>query len=108
LDGLDSALKRNKERQQRDLFFTRMKDALFFARTGEGQAPRLRVREGRKRGVRNHDGTLICQVAIFAKLICPTVGGNFFLFCQNYMDDKLFCQTLGDACLVPKKFCNIF
>ena len=28
----------------------------------------------------------------FAKLICPTVGGKFFLFCQNYMDAKLFCQ----------------
>ena len=39
----------------------------------------------------------ICQVVIFAKLICLTVRDNFFLFCQNYMDNKLFCQTLEDA-----------
>ena len=53
---------------------------------------------------RNHDGKLMCQVAIFkcweswfAKLICSTVGDSFFLFCQNYMNDKLFYQTLEDA-----------
>jgi hypothetical protein len=32
---------------------------------------------------------------IFAKLDCQTVGGQFFLFCQNYMDAKLVCQTVG-------------
>jgi hypothetical protein len=38
-----------------------------------------------------------CQVSIFAKLVCQTVGGQFFLFCQNYMDAKLVCQTVGAA-----------
>jgi hypothetical protein len=33
----------------------------------------------------------------FAKLVCQTVGGQFFLFCQNYMDAKLVCQTVGVA-----------
>jgi len=46
---------------------------------------------------------MICQVVIFAKLICLNVGGSFFLFCQNYMDTKLFCQTLGDAQMQKKK-----
>jgi hypothetical protein len=30
-------------------------------------------------------------------LVCQTVGGQFFLFCQNYMDVKLVCQTVGVA-----------
>jgi hypothetical protein len=30
-------------------------------------------------------------------LVCQTVGGQFFLFCQNYMDAKLVCQTVGVA-----------
>jgi hypothetical protein len=34
------------------------------------------------------------QVSIFAKLVCQTVGGQFFLFCQDYMDAKLVCQTV--------------
>jgi hypothetical protein len=33
----------------------------------------------------------------FAKLVCQTVGGQFFLFCRNYMDAKLVCQTVGVA-----------
>jgi hypothetical protein len=37
------------------------------------------------------------KVSIFAKLVCQTVGGQFFLFCQNYMDAKLVCQTVGVA-----------
>jgi hypothetical protein len=37
------------------------------------------------------------QVSIFTKLVCQTVGGQFFLFCQNYMDAKLICQTVGVA-----------
>jgi hypothetical protein len=53
----------------------------------------------------NHDprahicawGDEFCQVSIFAKLVCQTVGGQFFLFCQNYMDAKLVCQTVGVA-----------
>jgi hypothetical protein len=36
----------------------------------------------------------------FAKLVCQTVGGQFFLFCQNYMDAKLICQTVGVALTV--------
>jgi hypothetical protein len=40
-------------------------------------------------------GGEFCQVSIFAKLVCQTVGGQFFLFYQNYMDDKLVCQTVG-------------
>jgi hypothetical protein len=32
-----------------------------------------------------------------AKLVCQTVGGQFFLFCKNYMDAKLVCQTAGVA-----------
>jgi hypothetical protein len=24
-----------------------------------------------------------CQVSIFAKLLCQTVGGQFFMFCPN-------------------------
>ena len=43
----------------------------------------------------------ICQVAIDANLFCQTVGGHFFLFCQNYMDAKLKYQTLGDALRMP-------
>jgi hypothetical protein len=47
----------------------------------------------------NHDprahicawGGEFCQVSIFAKLVCQTVGGQFFLFCQNYIDAKLVC-----------------
>jgi hypothetical protein len=42
-------------------------------------------------------GGEFCQVSIFAKLICQTVGVQFFLFCQNYMDAKLVCQTVGVA-----------
>jgi hypothetical protein len=42
-------------------------------------------------------GGEFCQVSIFAKLVCQTVGGQFFLFCQNYMDAKLVCQTVGVA-----------
>jgi hypothetical protein len=30
-------------------------------------------------------------------LVCQTVGGQFFSFCQNYMDAKLICQTVGVA-----------
>jgi hypothetical protein len=30
-------------------------------------------------------------------LVCQTVGDQFFLFCQNYMDAKLVCQTIGVA-----------
>jgi hypothetical protein len=30
-------------------------------------------------------------------LVCQTVGGQFLLFCQNYMDAKLVCQTVGVA-----------
>jgi hypothetical protein len=33
----------------------------------------------------------------FAKLVCQTVGDQFFLFCQNYMDAKLVCQIVGVA-----------
>jgi hypothetical protein len=33
----------------------------------------------------------------FAKLVCQTVGGQFFLFCQNYINAKLICQTVGVA-----------
>jgi hypothetical protein len=33
----------------------------------------------------------------FAKLVCQTVGGYFILFCQNYMDAKLVCQTVRVA-----------
>ena len=50
---------------------------------------------------------MICQVAIFIKLICPTVWGSFFLFCQNYMDDKLFCQNLGDAHYWWQHICHV-
>jgi hypothetical protein len=32
----------------------------------------------------------------FAKLL----GGQFFLFCQNYMDAKLVCQTVGVALIL--------
>jgi hypothetical protein len=42
-------------------------------------------------------GGEICQLSIFAKLVCETVGGQFFLFCQNYMDVKLVCQIVGIA-----------
>jgi hypothetical protein len=38
-----------------------------------------------------------CQVSIFAKLVCQTVGGQFLLFCQNQMGVKLVCQTVGVA-----------
>jgi hypothetical protein len=27
-----------------------------------------------------------CQVSIFAKSVCQTAGGQFFLFCENLMD----------------------
>jgi hypothetical protein len=30
-------------------------------------------------------------------LACQTVGDQFFLFCQNQMDAKLVCQTVGVA-----------
>jgi hypothetical protein len=30
-------------------------------------------------------------------LVCQTVGDQFFLFCQNYIDVKLVCQTVGVA-----------
>jgi hypothetical protein len=30
-------------------------------------------------------------------LVCQTIGGQFFLFCQNYIDAKLICQTVGVA-----------
>jgi hypothetical protein len=33
----------------------------------------------------------------FAKLVCQTVGGQFFLFRQDYMDVKFVCQTVGVA-----------
>jgi hypothetical protein len=33
-------------------------------------------------------------------LVCQTVGGQFFSFCQNYMDAKLICQTVGVALTV--------
>jgi hypothetical protein len=51
-------------------------------------------------------GGEICQVSIFAKLVCQTVGGQFFLFCQNYMDAKLVCQIVGVALrpLMHKRF----
>jgi hypothetical protein len=42
-------------------------------------------------------GGEFCQVSIFAKLVCQTVGAQFFSFCQNYMDAKLVCQTAGVA-----------
>jgi hypothetical protein len=42
-------------------------------------------------------GGEFCQVSIFAKLVCQTVGGHFFSFCQNYMDAKLVCQIVGVA-----------
>jgi hypothetical protein len=50
----------------------------------------------------NHDprahiyawGGDFCQLSIFAKLVCQTVGDRFFLFCQNYMDAKLVCQIV--------------
>jgi hypothetical protein len=59
----------------------------------------------------NHDprthicawGGEFCQVSIFAKLVCQTVGGQFFLFCQNYMDAKLVCQTVGVLMSSKKK-----
>jgi hypothetical protein len=37
-------------------------------------------------------------------LICQTVAGQFFLFCQNYMDGKLICQTVGVAQIPPVPF----
>jgi hypothetical protein len=30
-------------------------------------------------------------------LVCQIVGGQFFLFCQNYMDAKLVYQIVGVA-----------
>jgi hypothetical protein len=42
-------------------------------------------------------GGEFCQVSIFAKLVCQTIGGQFFFFCQNYMDAKFVCQTVGVA-----------
>jgi hypothetical protein len=30
-------------------------------------------------------------------LVCQTIGGQFFSFCQNYMDAKLICQTVEVA-----------
>jgi hypothetical protein len=42
-----------------------------------------------------------CQVSIFAKLVCQTVGGQFFLFCQNYMNAKLVRQTIEVALSHP-------
>jgi hypothetical protein len=33
----------------------------------------------------------------FTKLVCQIVRDQFFLFCQNYMDAKLVCQTVGVA-----------
>jgi hypothetical protein len=42
-----------------------------------------------------------CQVSIFAKLVCQTVGDQFFSFCQNLMDAKLICQTAGDVNSLP-------
>ena len=74
------------------------------ARMQEGKARRLHAWGGRERGSRNRDGNedmrvylcalgvMIWQVAIFAKLICPIVGGNFFLFCQNYIDASCFAK----------------
>jgi hypothetical protein len=38
----------------------------------------------------------------FAKLVCQTVGGQFFLFCQNYMNAKLICQTVEVALMTMK------
>jgi hypothetical protein len=43
----------------------------------------------------------------FAKLVCQTVGDQFFLFCQNYMDAKLVYQTVGVA-LSEHKGTHIF
>jgi hypothetical protein len=40
----------------------------------------------------------ICQVAKICQVGCQTIGAQFFLFCQKYMDAKLIWQTLGDAC----------
>jgi hypothetical protein len=42
-------------------------------------------------------------------LVCQTVGSQFFLFCQNYMDAKLVCQTVGVALrsLVLQNFVNV-
>jgi hypothetical protein len=36
-------------------------------------------------------------------LVCQTVEGQFFLFCQNYMDAKLICQTVGVAFKRPRE-----
>jgi hypothetical protein len=30
-------------------------------------------------------------------LVCQTVGGQIFSFCQNEIDAKLICQTVGVA-----------
>jgi hypothetical protein len=57
----------------------------------------------------NHDpraymrvGRWVLPTSIFAKLVCQTVGGQFFLFCQNYMDAKLICQIVGVALTRPR------
>jgi hypothetical protein len=31
----------------------------------------------------------LCREVSFVKLVCQTAGGQFFLFCQNYLDAKL-------------------
>jgi hypothetical protein len=49
-------------------------------------------------------GGEFCQVSIFAKLVCQTVGCQIFLFCQNYMDAKLVCQTVRVAQYVVPPF----
>jgi hypothetical protein len=49
----------------------------------------------------NWIGAVYYQVSIFAKLVCQTVGDQFFSFCQNLMDAKLICQTAGDVNSFP-------
>jgi hypothetical protein len=45
-------------------------------------------------------GEKICQVRKNTKLGYQVVGGQFFLFCQKYVDTKLIWQTVEDALTV--------
>jgi hypothetical protein len=40
-------------------------------------------------------------------LVCQTVGGQFFLFCQNYMNAKLVCQTVWVTLIICPKIRRI-
>jgi hypothetical protein len=67
-------------------------------RGGRAVAPRRSHRTGREsrqppgRESRQPHGDVS-----FAKLVCQTIGSYFLLFCQNYMDTELVCQTAGHA-----------